>query len=105
MIAVGIDGIEIWTGKLNFDLPGTFAPSTATTPRSTRWCGPNQESFDIKTTTQDVRTGDHSLELGLGTVDTQRRSGSISVAVEGEIEANLGSTSLTDDDSDTVVTL
>jgi len=46
MTEVGIDAVEIWTGKLKLDLPGTFAPekgddpekytkgSDSTTPRS-----------------------------------------------------------------------
>ena len=29
---VGIDGIEIWTGKLKLDLPGTFAPAKGEDP-------------------------------------------------------------------------
>lgn len=32
MTAVGIDGIEIWTGKLQLDLPGTFAPAKGEEP-------------------------------------------------------------------------
>lgn len=67
--------------------------------------GGNQQSFVIETTTQDVPTGDYTLELGLGTVDTQRGSGSISVTVEDASGATLGSTSLTDADSNTVVTV
>jgi hydroxymethylglutaryl-CoA synthase len=29
---VGIDGIEVWTGKLKLDLPGTFAPAKGEDP-------------------------------------------------------------------------
>lgn len=32
MAAVGIDGIEIWAGKLKLDLPGTFAPAKGEDP-------------------------------------------------------------------------
>ena len=67
--------------------------------------GPNQEAFDIETTTQDVPTGDYTLELGLGTVDPQRGSGSITVTVQDGSGATIGSTSLTDADSNTVVTV
>ena len=67
--------------------------------------GPNQDAFDIETTTQDVPSGDYTLELGLGTVDPQRGSGSITVTVQDESGATVGSTSLTDADSNTVVTV
>ncbi|MFC7167787.1 hydroxymethylglutaryl-CoA synthase [Halospeciosus flavus] len=46
MTAVGIDAVEIWTGKLKLDLPGTFAPEKGDDPEKyTKGLGLNNSSF------------------------------------------------------------
>ncbi|SIS03550.1 hydroxymethylglutaryl-CoA synthase [Natronorubrum thiooxidans] len=46
MTAVGIDAIEIWTGNLKLDLPGTFAPQKGEDPEKyTKGLGLNASSF------------------------------------------------------------
>jgi hydroxymethylglutaryl-CoA synthase len=46
MTAVGIDAIEIWTGKLKLDLPGTFAPEMDEDPEKyTKGLGLHASSF------------------------------------------------------------
>ncbi|USZ67706.1 hydroxymethylglutaryl-CoA synthase [Halorussus salilacus] len=46
MTAVGIDAIEIWTGKLTLDLPNTFAPQKGEDPEKyTKGLGLNASSF------------------------------------------------------------
>ncbi|WP_134669892.1 hydroxymethylglutaryl-CoA synthase [Halorussus marinus] len=46
MTAVGIDALEIWTGKLKLDLPGTFAPQKGEDPEKyTKGLGLNASSF------------------------------------------------------------
>ncbi|WP_348611103.1 hydroxymethylglutaryl-CoA synthase [Halobaculum rarum] len=46
MTAVGIDAIEIWTGKLQLDLPGTFAPAKGEEPdKYTKGLGLETSSF------------------------------------------------------------
>ncbi|WP_158056134.1 hydroxymethylglutaryl-CoA synthase [Halorussus halophilus] len=46
MTAVGIDAIEIWTGKLKLDLPNTFAPEKGEDPEKyTKGLGLNASSF------------------------------------------------------------
>jgi hydroxymethylglutaryl-CoA synthase len=46
MTAVGIDAIEIWTGKLCLDLPGTFAPVKGEDPEKyTKGLGLEESSF------------------------------------------------------------
>ena len=46
MTAVGIDAIEIWTGKLSLDLPGTFAPTKGEDPEKyTKGLGLETSSF------------------------------------------------------------
>ena len=46
MTAVGIDAIEIWTGTLKLDLPGTFAPAKGEEPdKYTKGLGLNASSF------------------------------------------------------------
>jgi hydroxymethylglutaryl-CoA synthase len=46
MTAVGIDAIEIWTGKLKLDLPGTFAPAKGEDPaKYTKGLGLETSSF------------------------------------------------------------
>ncbi len=46
MTAVGIDAIEIWTGNLKLDLPGTFAPQKGEDPaKYTKGLGLNASSF------------------------------------------------------------
>ncbi|THE64222.1 hydroxymethylglutaryl-CoA synthase family protein [Salinadaptatus halalkaliphilus] len=46
MTAVGIDAIEIWTGNLKLDLPGTFAPQKGEEPEKyTKGLGLNASSF------------------------------------------------------------
>ncbi|MFC7068147.1 hydroxymethylglutaryl-CoA synthase [Halobaculum lipolyticum] len=46
MTAVGIDAIEIWTGKLQLDLPGTFAPAKGEDPEKyTKGLGLETSSF------------------------------------------------------------
>ncbi len=46
MTAVGIDAIEIWTGNLKLDLPGTFAPQKGEAPaKYTKGLGLNASSF------------------------------------------------------------
>ncbi|WP_137288133.1 hydroxymethylglutaryl-CoA synthase [Natronorubrum halophilum] len=46
MTAVGIDAIEIWTGNLKLDLPGTFAPAQGEDPEKyTKGLGLNASSF------------------------------------------------------------
>ncbi|WP_435333562.1 hydroxymethylglutaryl-CoA synthase [Haloarchaeobius sp. TZWWS8] len=46
MTEVGIDAIEIWTGKLKLDLPGTFAPEKGEDPEKyTKGLGLNASSF------------------------------------------------------------
>jgi len=43
---VGIDGIELWTGKLKLDLPGTFAPAKGDDPgKYTKGLGLNASAF------------------------------------------------------------
>jgi len=43
---VGIDGVEIWTGKLELDLPNTFAPEQGEDPEKyTKGLGLNASSF------------------------------------------------------------
>jgi hypothetical protein len=61
--------------------------------------------FEIETTTQSVPTGSYTLELGVGTVDLQGSSGGIDVVVEDESGTALGSTTLEDGDSNSVVSL
>jgi hydroxymethylglutaryl-CoA synthase len=44
--AVGIDGMEVWTGKLELDLPGTFAPEKGEDPEKyTKGLGLHASSF------------------------------------------------------------
>jgi hydroxymethylglutaryl-CoA synthase len=46
MTSVGIDAIEIWTGKLELDLPGTFAPAQGRDPEwATKGLGLHASSF------------------------------------------------------------
>ncbi|WP_255190690.1 hydroxymethylglutaryl-CoA synthase [Natronobeatus ordinarius] len=46
MTAVGIDAIEVWTGNLKLDLPGTFAPQKGEDPEKyTKGLGLNASSF------------------------------------------------------------
>ncbi|ARS91133.1 hydroxymethylglutaryl-CoA synthase [Natrarchaeobaculum aegyptiacum] len=46
MTAVGIDALEIWTGNLKLDLPGTFAPQKGEDPEKyTKGLGLNASSF------------------------------------------------------------
>jgi len=46
MTAVGIDAVEIWTGNLKLDLPGTFAPEKGEEPEKyTKGLGLNASSF------------------------------------------------------------
>ncbi|MGB9987643.1 hydroxymethylglutaryl-CoA synthase [Salarchaeum japonicum] len=46
MTAVGIDAVEIWTGKLKLDLPETFAPQKGDDPaKYTKGLGLNASSF------------------------------------------------------------
>jgi len=46
MTAVGIDAMEIWTGKLKLDLPGTFAPEHGDDPEKyTKGLGLTNSSF------------------------------------------------------------
>jgi hydroxymethylglutaryl-CoA synthase len=46
MTAVGIDAVEIWTGNLKLDLPGTFAPQKGEEPEKyTKGLGLNASSF------------------------------------------------------------
>ncbi|WP_255167186.1 hydroxymethylglutaryl-CoA synthase [Natrononativus amylolyticus] len=46
MTAVGIDAVEIWTGNLKLDLPGTFAPQKGEDPEKyTKGLGLNASSF------------------------------------------------------------
>jgi len=46
MTAVGIDALEIWTGKLKLDLPETFAPQKGEDPEKyTKGLGLNASSF------------------------------------------------------------
>ncbi len=46
MTDVGIDAIEIWTGKLKLDLPNTFAPAKGEDPEKyTKGLGLNASSF------------------------------------------------------------
>ncbi len=46
MTSVGIDGIEIWTGNLKLDLPGTFAPEKGEDPEKyTKGLGLYASSF------------------------------------------------------------
>ncbi|WP_122088893.1 hydroxymethylglutaryl-CoA synthase [Halalkalicoccus subterraneus] len=46
MTEVGIDAIEIWTGKLKLDLPNTFAPAKGEDPEKyTKGLGLNASSF------------------------------------------------------------
>jgi hydroxymethylglutaryl-CoA synthase len=46
MKSVGIDGIEIWTGNLRLDLPGTFAPEKGEDPEKyTKGLGLNASSL------------------------------------------------------------
>ncbi|APX96365.1 hydroxymethylglutaryl-CoA synthase [Natronorubrum daqingense] len=46
MTAVGIDAVEIWTGNLKLDLPGTFAPEKDEDPEKyTKGLGLNASSF------------------------------------------------------------
>ncbi len=46
MTAVGIDAIEIWTGNLKLDLPGTFAPAKGEEPdKYTKGLGLTASSF------------------------------------------------------------
>ncbi|WP_254764482.1 hydroxymethylglutaryl-CoA synthase [Natrinema marinum] len=46
MTAVGIDAVEIWTGNLKLDLPGTFAPEKGEDPEKyTKGLGLNASSF------------------------------------------------------------
>lgn len=46
MTEVGIDAVEIWTGKLKLDLPGTFAPEKGDDPEKyTKGLGLNNSSF------------------------------------------------------------
>lgn len=65
--------------------------------------GPN--AFDVETTTQSVPSGDYTLELGIETVSLQGGSAGIDVTVEGEDGTALGSTTLTNADSNSDVTL
>ncbi|WP_200531099.1 Ig-like domain-containing protein [Halorubrum sp. LN27] len=67
--------------------------------------GSGSTGFDVETTTESVPSGDYKLELGVGTVDLQGSSTGIDVVVEDESGAELGSTTLTNADSDTVVSL
>ncbi|EMA41706.1 hydroxymethylglutaryl-CoA synthase [Halobiforma nitratireducens] len=46
MTAVGIDAVEIWTGNLKLDLPGTFAPQKGEDPEKyTKGLGLHSSSF------------------------------------------------------------
>ncbi len=46
MTTVGIDAVEIWTGNLKLDLPGTFAPQKGEDPEKyTKGLGLNASSF------------------------------------------------------------
>ncbi|USZ72314.1 hydroxymethylglutaryl-CoA synthase [Natronosalvus halobius] len=46
MTSVGIDAVEIWTGNLKLDLPGTFAPQKGEDPEKyTKGLGLNASSF------------------------------------------------------------
>ena len=46
MTSVGIDAVEIWTGKLKLDLPGTFAPAQGDDPEKyTKGLGLEASSF------------------------------------------------------------
>ncbi len=46
MTTVGIDAVEIWTGNLELDLPGTFAPQKGEDPEKyTKGLGLNASSF------------------------------------------------------------
>ncbi|TYL36106.1 hydroxymethylglutaryl-CoA synthase [Natronococcus pandeyae] len=46
MTTVGIDAVEIWTGNLKLDLPGTFAPEKGEAPEKyTKGLGLNASSF------------------------------------------------------------
>ncbi|MFC4438249.1 MULTISPECIES: hydroxymethylglutaryl-CoA synthase [Natrialbaceae] len=46
MTTVGIDAVEIWTGNLKLDLPGTFAPEKGEDPEKyTKGLGLNASSF------------------------------------------------------------
>jgi hydroxymethylglutaryl-CoA synthase len=46
MTEVGIDAVEIWSGKLKLDLPGTFAPEKGDDPEKyTKGLGLNNSSF------------------------------------------------------------
>ncbi|ELY56554.1 hydroxymethylglutaryl-CoA synthase, partial [Natronococcus jeotgali DSM 18795] len=46
MATVGIDAVEIWTGNLKLDLPGTFAPQKGEEPEKyTKGLGLNASSF------------------------------------------------------------
>ncbi len=55
MTEVGIDGIEIWTGKLKLDLPGTFAPAKGEDPEKyTKGLGLNASS--LPDTYEDIVT-------------------------------------------------
>jgi hydroxymethylglutaryl-CoA synthase len=46
MTSVGIDAVEIWTGKLKLDLPNTFAPAQGEDPEKyTKGLGLNASSF------------------------------------------------------------
>ncbi|TKX56472.1 hypothetical protein EXE45_18070, partial [Halorubrum sp. SP9] len=65
--------------------------------------GQGSNAFDVETTTQSVPSGSYTLELGVGTVDLQGSSGGIDVVVEDESGAVLGSTTLEDGDSNSVV--
>ncbi|RLM67900.1 hypothetical protein DVK05_08705 [Halorubrum sp. Atlit-8R] len=67
--------------------------------------GQGSNAFDVETTTQSVPSGSYTLELGVGTVDLQGSSAGIDVVVEDESGNVLGSTTLDDGDSNTVVSL
>ena len=55
MRTVGIDGIEIWTGKLKLDLPATFAPAKGEDPEKyTKGLGLNASS--LPDTYEDIVT-------------------------------------------------
>ena len=64
----------------------------------------SNNAFDVQTTTESVPSGDYTLELGLGNVNTQG-SNVITVTVEDESGTTLGTTTIDDDDANNVVTV
>jgi hypothetical protein len=65
--------------------------------------GDTSNAFNIDVTTEQVPAGTYDLELGITTVDLQGSSGGIDVIVERADGTQLGTTTLNDGDSGSVV--